>query len=411
MSIKAELSAGTPFESGLRAALAALADDDADDDGIANLDELRQGTAPSTPNEARPMGPDGLDNPRYRIGDYDPSFAFRRLSTLYCGRSPSYDEASAFAARSPDAAVLEQRLSEALDRCLATEYWRDEGLLRLADKRIKPVRAFGKDTDIIIGDVRVVIGDYEYDYNLWRYALTEDHDMREMLTAQYHLVKSADGSFQKVTGLIEKPDPNALAGGQPVPPERRAGLLTTQWFLAYSTMFSPLPRVTGAQAYRAYLGADIANNEGLRPVDGEPVDVDKRGVAHPRCANCHSTLDPLSYAFAEYEGISLTLSPTFGVYDPARPKNRIPDWDATRQKSVLLGKSVSNLVEWAKVAADSDEFKRTIADMFFHHALTRGARPEEVEEFNSLWQSAVADGHSANRMLHRFIRTHAFGSP
>ncbi|HEX6243336.1 MAG TPA: hypothetical protein VFZ61_20625, partial [Polyangiales bacterium] len=64
-----------------------------------------------------------------------------------------------------------------------------------------------------------------------------------------------------------------------------------------------------------------------------------------------------------------------------------------------------------RVAADSDEFKRTIADMFFRQALNRAALPDELTEFNTLWQSAASDGYSAERMLHRLVDTHAFGSP
>lgn len=35
-------------------------------------------------------------------------------------------------------------------------------------------------------------------------------------------------------------------------------MLTTRWFLAKNTMVTPIPRTTAAQAYRAYLGYDIA---------------------------------------------------------------------------------------------------------------------------------------------------------
>ncbi|MDB4985174.1 MAG: hypothetical protein JWN04_352 [Myxococcaceae bacterium] len=410
MEVKGQLTAGAPFDTALVAALAAVADDDADMDGASNLDELRAGSSPSTADRAAPMSSGSLPNPRYRIGSYDPAFAFRRVSTLYCGRSPTYAEMTAFNAGADDA-TLKQRVHDALDRCLATDYWRNEGLLRLADKRIKPVLAFGKDTDINLYNYRLVVGDYDYDFRMWRYGLTEDHDMRELLTAQYHLVVAADGTIQKVTGVIEKPNEKDLAGGQPVPDERRAGLLTTQWFLAYNTMFSPMPRVSAAQAYRAYLGADIAASEGLRPVAGEPVDVDKRGVANPRCANCHSTLDPLAYAFAEYDGISISATPSFGTYAPGRPSSLIPGWNPAAQTSSLLGKTVSNLVEWGKVASESDEFKRNIATMFFVQALNRPALPAEISEFDALWQSAASDSYSANRMLHRLVDSHAFGSP
>jgi Protein of unknown function (DUF1585) len=176
-------------------------------------------------------------------------------------------------------------------------------------------------------------------------------------------------------------------------------------------MFSSLPRVTGAQAYRSYLGADIASNEGLRPVAGEPVDIDDKGVDAPRCANCHSTLDPLSYPFADYEGVVISVTVPFGSYDPGRAKRLMPAWDPARQKASLLGKPVKDLVEWARVAADSDEFKRAMADMFFRQALGRAALPDELNEFNALWQAAQGDGYSADRMLHRLVDTHAFGSP
>jgi len=75
-------------------------------------------------------------------------------------------------------------------------------------------------------------------------------------------------------------------------------MLTTRWFLAKNTMLTPVPRTTAAQAYRAYLGYDIAKLEGLQPVAGEPVDYDRKRVTAEQCAVCHSTLDPLSYPFS-----------------------------------------------------------------------------------------------------------------
>jgi hypothetical protein len=408
--LKAQLSAGQPFDAALPGALAAVADDDADGDGTSNLEELQQGRSPSV-QDAVMVGTQGtVPNPGYRIDEWDAKFAYRRLSALYCGRSPSYDEMNDLAEES-SAEGLKQLVHAKLDQCLRSPYWRQEGLARLADKRIRPVVAFGTETKIVIGNRSVVLGDFEYDYNLWRYALTDGHDMREMLTAQFHVRATEDGKLQKVEGVIEKPNPNWVSGGQPVEPQNRAGLLTTQWFITYMTMFSAVPRVTAAQAYRAYLGADIANLEGLRPVEGEPLDIDNKAVAAPRCAQCHSTLDPLSYPFAEYEGVVLSPFVTFGGYDPGRPRRMIPAWDPARQKSVLLGKPVKNLLEWAQVAVASDEFKRNLADMFFQHALHRTPSASELSDFNALWQSAEDDGFSAERMIHRVVDTHAFGSP
>jgi hypothetical protein len=306
---------------------------------------------------------------------------------------------------------LRERLHAQLGSCLASPYWKGEGLARLADKRIRPLKAAGPDSNIMIAGLRLVIGDYNHDYRLWSYALTDDRDMRALLIAQYHVAADPDGTLREVKGILPKSDPNALAGGQLVPDERRAGMLTTQWFLAINTMFSPLPRTTAAQAYRSYLGADISSNEGLRPVAGEPLDIDNKGVAQPRCANCHSTLDPLSYAFAEYEGIQQTIDLQFGAYRPERLAERLPNWDASKQKSMLLNQPVANLVEWGKVAANSDEFKHNMAEMFFRHALGREPTAPDQADFQALWRALPGDGYSANKLLHRMIDSQSFGGP
>lgn len=412
-ALKRERTPSVAFEADLPRVLEAVGDDDADGDGRSNRDELAGGRDPgrSELDDSRADERSGAANPQYRVGEYDPTFAFKRVAILYCARSPSYEELSEFRAGDPDDATLKRRLHEKLDQCLRSEYWQTEGLARLADKRIRPVRSFSYESEIQIGQYRIVIGDYRDDYSLWRHIMTEDRDFRELLTAQYHVRPDKDGKLQKVMGVIPKSDPEAIAGGQPIPPERRAGMLTTQWFLTFNTMFSALPRTTAAQAYRAYLGADISNGEGLRPVAGEPVDVDQKGVKEPRCANCHSTLDPLSYAFAEYEGIRMNIDLRFGDYIPERPRERMPLWNPSVQQSAILGTKVTSLVEWAKVAADSDEFKRAMTLMFFNHAVGRSPLPEEQTDLVALWRTLPEDGYSANRLLHRLIDTLAFGRP
>jgi hypothetical protein len=176
-------------------------------------------------------------------------------------------------------------------------------------------------------------------------------------------------------------------------------------------MFSALPRTSAAQAYRSYLGADISSSEGLRPVAGEPLDIDQKGVAEARCANCHSTLDPLSYAFAEYEGIQISADLKFGAYRPERVPERLPGWNASKQQSMLLGQPVANLVEWGKVAAASDEFKRNMANVFFRHALGREPGASDQTDFQAMWRALPADGYSANKLIHRLVDSLSFGGP
>jgi len=395
-SVKAALPDGT-FADVLLVALRAVETQDADEDGVDNIEELLDGRWPGVADSSLADDASG----------YDLAFAYRRVMTLYCGRSPTYEELASFHDEGYGE-TAKQRLHAALSACLAGPYWMEQALPRLADKRIKPVAALGADTTLVIANIRPVLGDYSFDYRLWQYVLTEDRDARDLLRADYHIAVDDDGRRTITRENLPRKAKSDLAGGQPLWAEYRAGMITTQWFLSINTMVSGLPRVTASQAYRAYLGLDIAQSQGLLPVPSEPSDVDDKGVKQEKCAVCHSTLDPLAYAFMHYEGAQ---GNDFGSYSTTRPKRMIPAWDDAKQRSVLLGSPVASLVDWAYQASDSDDFKRNLAMMFFVHALGRSPDMEDTSEFNALWQSLPEDGYSANRLLHRLIDTLSFGAP
>jgi hypothetical protein len=240
--------------------------------------------------------------------------------------------------------------------------------------------------------------------------LSGDRDARELLTAQYHVGLDDAGDFRKVEGTIPNPS-GAFGGGQLLAPEYRAGMLTTQWNLFINIMFAAVPRVAAGHAYREYLGLDLSQNEGIRPVSGEPLDIDDKGVAAQACAQCHSTLDPLSYAFSYYEGIDLNNLNRTGQYRATRPSERIPGWDSAEPEFVVLDRQVDSLVELAAVMSQSREFQRNLAHVFFVYAVGHEPRPDELDEFDAIWTAMPTDGYSANRLLHRLVDTDAFGIP
>lgn len=376
-----------PIETALISAIQDIATKDSDGDGSNNYDEINQQGAPGNPH-IKPYVEQNVV--------YDPKLAFKRIKAIYCGESATYDELSRLDATNDATKILHDELS----RCLETPYWTKEALFRLADKKIQPLAAVGFGGN-------VVIGDYRWDYRLFAHVMSGDRDVRELLSADYHI----DESGNPIQGIVAREEPFQLgqriviAGGQPLPPERRAGMMTTQWFLSSFTMFAQLPRNTAAQVYRAYLGLDLAKGEGLNPVDGEPRDVDNRHVAQSECAVCHSTLDPLAYAFSTYKGIEtgipVAIGNPIGTYDAGRTP-----WEGDGK---LFGQQVDDLLHWAEIARNSDDFKRTIALMLFEQALSRGPTPAEKDEFDALWRGLAADGYSVNRLLHRFIDTKAFG--
>ena len=429
--------AGQAFEQALPAALIAVEAQDSDKDGVANDKEIAAGTLPGS-EMSRPMvqdaGADDLpENPDYAIGRYDLAYAYKRASVLYCGRSPSYEDMRPFRDGTKRPEQLKALLHERVEACLGGEYWLKEGLPRLADDRIRPIRNLGQDAEVFItipipglfGEVRLrsTMGDYRFDYRLWTYVLSGNRDARDLLLAQYHIEENPDGSWKKTEELIPKADEKATAGGQRLEKQYRAGMITTMWFLTRNTMFTDLPRTTAAAAYRAYLGNDISKMQGLMPVAGQPDDIDDKGVDAPRCAACHSTLDPLSYAFAPYTGFEFDLftvtdiflfgqmNGLFGVYKADRALSRMPRWTPEKQQPWLLGQKVDSLRQWAEVAAKSDEFAKNLANVFYVQAFAREAEGTALTEFTALWKGLSAENFSTNRLIHRLIDTYAFGVP
>lgn len=385
------------YEDDLGEALVAVEGNDSDGDGLSNLEEILLGTRPGDANSffIAPAPPSGDANPTYDVGHYDEAFAHRRILIDYCGRSPTLDEKAAFAAAADKSAARHA----ALDACLTSTFWLGEALPHLADKRIRPLQAVNVDGVIPLAD-------YGWDYRLFVHALSGDRDARDLLLATYHVDPNGD----VVEGVIAG-DGDQQVGGQPVPAAQRAGMITTQWFLMIHTMFSELPRTTAAQAYRAWLGQDIAKQEGLLPVDGEPKDIDNRGVDDQEtCIYCHATLDPLSYAFANYNGIG--GSGGNGAYNPGRPS-----WQPSEVEAVILDvplgdTTASGVRTWAEIAADSPQFKQNLVAMFFTHALGRAPQPDELDELKALVDGFDSDDHFvANALLHRLIDTNAFGVP
>lgn len=372
--------------------------DDSDGDGLTNLEEIELGLWPANEQSywLPPASPEGRTNPYFDVGNYDARFAFRRVQNLYCGRPPTYEEMQNFEQGVEDSGS-ETMLRAALRTCLSSTYWLEEGLQRLGDAKIRPLKAVGFDG-------LIPLADYTWDYRLFAHLLSGERDARDLLRATYHI----DEEGQKVVGPVAGVGASVFgSGGQPLAPERRAGMLTTQWFLVIHTMFSALPRTTAAQAYRAYLGVDIAKGEGILPVANEPQDVDDKGVAQPNCALCHSTIDPLSYAFAAYHGIGTLNSPfafeKSGTFDPTRTP-----WGT---ESSILGEPVSDLVEWADVAAESELFQRNLVLMFWKHALGRPPAPDEQEDFQRIWRSLPSHGYRANHVIEEIVFTPAFGVP
>ncbi len=428
----AERGLGASFDAALPGALRGVESLDSDGDGQPNGDEVRAGTLPGDPGSVlTSVSGQGGANPSFTPGQWDARFAFTRVKAAFCGVSPTYEERKALAAASDPKAFVHQ----ALDACLRSTHWRDEALPRLADAKIRPLASAGTCLNFY--------GNFEPDYALFVWALTDGRDARQLLRAQHHVQRNPDGTLSAidVSRVILPPVTRAgvtcrdrygntpsKVGGQPLQVNKRAGLLTTQWFLWRNTMGALMPRGTAALAASSWLGSEYSLYEGLHPVPNEPRDLDAKNVAVAPCNQCHSTLDPLAYAFSSYWGGTGAQRPEFtGVFQADRhlfltdlSATAKQEWSRTPPRAHLFGQPLpldaevpqsSALVELGRRMSDSEPFARTLVEMVWVHAVGDPPSASEQAAFDMLWKSLPSMNFSLDRVLHALVDTAAMGAP
>lgn len=272
-------------------------------------------------------------------------------------------------------------------------------------------------------------------------------------------------------GMVGSIGPYLHNTQQFVPKERRAGMLTTLWNSTMRTMFAHLPRTNASQAMRGFLNIDMAKSEGLvyppkDYLDRTFKDYDNRGVTAGACGHCHAVLDPLTYPWTRYNGLenryplieidiskifnpeldngpnqfekaltlitdripghtlqwvldnqSLLLAP--GTYSKKRMETlgqmysgSEPLVAKTPEAGYLLGKPVKDLVEWAEVAANSEEFARATVLDYWRILIGEELLQKHNREYTQLWQGLMTeDQYSVEAMLRKLVKTEAYGAP
>jgi len=394
-------STDAQFAAELPGALAALETADSDNDGVANIEEIMRGTgsgnAASVPDD-RVCVPGNED---YDICNYDPPYTYKKLWLDYCGESPTYQEMVDFRALSRDEQMA--RLHDTLEACLDSEFWlRKNGQLwQIAHPKLRPVGT-------LKGGVEdrgpIPLADYYDDYHLFVYTQIDDHDARDVLLADYHVVRQDSPEGTTYTQVSD-------VGTQPLQTDRRAGLATTAWHLLYNTMFTGVPRTAAAQTYRAFLGFDIAKMEGLFPAPEPLIDYDQKGVTGDACAQCHTTIDAMTRPFAFYNGLQAPA----GQYDATRIQDGFlfegPLMAQFPESGYLMGQPVVDLLDWAEVAVASAAFAAATVKDYWKHAMGRAPVATDYE-YLDLWADFMAThDYRVERMLHDLIETEAYGAP
>lgn len=400
------------FVAGLKDVLLKIGAQDADGDGVSNMDEIKAGYLPGDKNHTPAQQTSACDPSKGMQCGYVPENAFKKVSQDFCGQQVSFEELEAFRKKEDQRAAIKEKLAS----CLDTPFWngKDGVVWSLANQKIRPAKYAKSGAD----SGAFPIADYYEDYNIFVYSQIDDHDARLVLTAQF-FVDRKDGTpttysiRQKET--VVGSDLIGNGGFAMVQNEKRAGLATSPWTLAMITMFSVIPRGTAAQIYRSYLGLDIAKQEGLFPARNEPADYDDKGVREAACRQCHETLDALAYPFTRYNGLNFEAGKlTTYIDDRMKLLSKLegPRLELVPEAGYIFGKRVKNLVEWTQVAVNSDQFAKA-AVMDYWKLLMGGkpAFPKENAAFDTLWRDFRGKyKYSIERMLHAFVQMEVYGA-
>lgn len=429
----------TPEE--LQDVVSTLFPEDSDADGFSNESEIQSGSFPglkaSTPTldrcRAAKMEPAPSRAAAYEVCNYDYDYSYKKIWLTACGEPPAYEAFLRF--RALTVSAKSEALDKQLDACLETKHWRgkDGVLWELGHYKIRPVGTVKAGEDP--GYKEIV--DYYDDYHLFVYTQIDDHDARDVLLADYTVKRDERDEEDKVT--YTKRDPKRLSDGQVMQPERRVGLLSSFWNLAFYLNYTGIARVLVAQAFIAFMGIDLSLMQGLHPVstaESQFGDYDGKGVTRRECAVCHTTVDPLAYPFRNYNGLTGTKDVTKGLNSPGlksidnlgteanlTPLSyslsrmafldlRYPGIARMPEEGFIFGQKVKDLKEWAQVAANSEYFASNTARDYWQALVGHAPRNEERGEFTKVWQTLkTKHNFRVKPMLHDIIKTEAFGVP
>jgi len=417
----------------------AVGAEDCDSDGFTNMQEIFAGSLPadgqSQPRADRclSLSAGSSTQGRWQHCAADPDYLYQKIWKDFCGEPPSFDEYDDF--RKLEAAKKVTAIDKQLETCLDSNHWKGkDGIIwEIGHYKIRPVGSVknGEDPGI------VPIVDYYADFNLFVFTQIDDHDARDVLLSNYMVARTGGGS-QSTT--YTRQAPQRLIDGQLMQPERRAGLLTTFWNLGFYLNYTGIARVLVAQAFNAYLGFSLSDMQGMNAPDislSQFKDYDSKGVTRPECAVCHETIDPLTYPFRNYNGLtgtnqvlqgqnSSTLQNVANLGDEksliplsySLPRmdfleGEYPGIKAVPEVGYVMGQRVENLQEWARVIANSDAFAANTVNDYWKVLIGKERRsPKEQKEFVKLWRDfKTVHEYKVESMLKDLIMTEAYNVP
>ncbi len=185
---------------------------------------------------------------------------------------------------------------------------------------------------------------------------------------------------------------------------RRGGVLTMAGILMVTsnpTRTSPVKR--GKWVLETILGTPPpppAPDAGeLKEVEGGGLTVRQRLEKHradPNCASCHKRMDPIGFAYENYDAVGAWRDTEDGL--PLDVSGALQD-----------GRSFNGAAEFRQVIlARKDDFVRTLAEKLFTYALGRGVEYYDAPVLRDIRKSLAENGYTMSALVKGIIGSHPF---
>ena len=199
------------------------------------------------------------------------------------------------------------------------------------------------------------------------------------------------------------------------PEENRGGILTHGSILSLTsdgTRHRPVHR--GIWVSEAIFGKvpppPPANVDAIEPnpVDEPKATVRMKLAAHienPNCASCHAKIDPLGFAFDNYDAIGRwrteeIVENGLGDNPTVDASGKLPD-----------GRTFETPSEFKKlVAADTDDFARSLAEKLANYGLRRVMSVDDDSHLDAIAEQSAKDGYKLRSLVEAFVLSDLFQS-
>lgn len=237
--------------------------------------------------------------------------------------------------------------------------------------------------------------------------LVEDRSVLEFIDADFTWANGDLAQSYGVAGAARERDSSLFWKRIPLPDKRRGGVLTMPGVLAvtsYSTRTSPVKR--GKWVLEVILGAPPppplpdAGTLPDEPTAADGMALRKKLELHrtnPRCASCHSRIDPIGFALENYNAVGAWRDKDGSA--PVDATGTLPDGTTFKGpeelKRVILTRK-------------RDDFLRSLAGHLLTYALGRPADHYDALSIKEIVEATARDGHKLSRLVVEVVKSYPF---